>query len=59
VSLQVWDIDDLGLKIWNMLDVPKFGCTTVLPKSIKEYLKIEDGIVLKNENLIVNLFEEN
>jgi hypothetical protein len=42
----------------NKPDNPKFGCTTSLLKSIKEYLKIEDGIVLTNKNLIVNLFDE-
>jgi hypothetical protein len=33
---------------------------TIGPKLIEEYLKIEDNMVLKNENLIVdfNMFEE-
>jgi hypothetical protein len=45
----------------NWLNDPRFGCTIGLPKSIKEYLKIEDGMVLGNEDLIVdfNLFGEN
>jgi hypothetical protein len=45
----------------NWLDDFRFGCTTSLPKSIKEYLEIEDGMVLKNEkfNVNFNLFEKN
>jgi hypothetical protein len=42
------------------LDDFKFECTTGLPKSIEEYLEIENGMVLENEKFIVdfNLFKE-
>jgi hypothetical protein len=45
----------------NWLDDPRFRCTTSLPNSIEEYLKIEDDMILENEDFIVdfNLFEEN
>jgi hypothetical protein len=45
----------------NWPNDPKFGCTFSLPNSIKENLKIEDDMISKNENLIINfnLFEEN
>jgi hypothetical protein len=44
----------------NRSNDPRFGCTIGLPKLIEEYLKIENGMVLKNEDLIAdfNLFEE-
>jgi hypothetical protein len=45
----------------NWLNDPRFGCTIGLPNSIKEYFKIEDDMISKNEDFIVNfnLFEEN
>ncbi len=45
----------------NWLDNPRFGCTNVEPKSIEEYIDIENGMVLENEQFIsnFNLFEEN
>jgi hypothetical protein len=44
----------------NWRDNPQFGCTIGLPKLIKEYLKIENGMVSENEDFIAdfNLFEE-
>ncbi len=55
------NLDKLILIMKNWLDDFRFGCTTSLPKSIKEYLEIEDGMVLKNEkfNVNFNLFEKN
>jgi hypothetical protein len=43
----------------NWPDNLGFGCTNK-PKSIKEYLEIKNGMVLENEDLIVdfNLVEE-
>ncbi len=42
----------------NWLDSPRFKCTSG-PKSFEEFLNSKDGVVAKNENLIVdfNLFE--
>ncbi len=37
----------------NQLNDPRFGFTNGL-KSIEEYLNIEDGMVLENENFIAN-----
>jgi hypothetical protein len=44
----------------NWPNDPRFGCTTSLPNSVEKYLKIEDDMISKNEDLIVNfnLFEE-
>jgi len=39
----------------NWLNDPRFGCTIGLPNSIKEYLKIEDDMISKNEDFIVIL----
>jgi hypothetical protein len=41
-------------------DDPRFGCTIGLTKLIKEYFKIENGMVLEDEDLIAdfNLFKE-
>jgi len=52
---------NLGLKIWiklvfvmkNWPNNPRLGCTT-RSKSIEEYLEIENGMVLDNEDLIFN-----
>jgi hypothetical protein len=45
----------------NWPNDPRFGCTIGLPNSIDEYLKIEDDMISKNEDLIANfnLIEEN
>jgi hypothetical protein len=59
-----FDIENLYkliLIMKNWLENPRFGCTNVKPKSIEEYIDIENGMVSKNEELIsdFNLFEEN
>jgi hypothetical protein len=43
----------------NWLDDPRFSCTNG-PKSFEKFFNFEDGMVSKNENLIVNfnLFEK-
>ncbi len=52
-------MDKLGFIMKNQPNDPRFGCT-IGPKFIEEYLKIEDNMVLKNEDLIAdfNMFEE-
>ncbi len=59
--LEIENLDKLVFIMKNWLNDPRFGCTIGLPNSIEEYLKIEDDMILKNENFIVNfnLFEEN
>ncbi len=43
----------------NQVNYLRFGCI-IMPKLFKEFLNIKDGMVSKNEDLIVefNLFEE-
>jgi len=57
--LRIENLDKLVLIMKNWLDDLKFGCTNG-PKSFEEFLNSEDGVVAKNEDLIVdfNLFEE-
>jgi len=44
----------------NWLDGPRFGCTNGLLNSIEKYLKMENDMISKNEDFIVNfnLFEK-
>jgi hypothetical protein len=60
-QLGIENLDKLVLMMKNWLDNPRFGCTNVEPKSIEEYIDIENGMVLENEQFIsnFNLFEEN
>ncbi len=55
-----WKYGQVGFIMKNWRDNPQFGCTIGLPKLIKEYLKIENGMVSENEDFIAdfNLFEE-
>lgn len=57
--LGIKNLNKLVLVMKNWPDDLGFGCTTK-PKSIKEYLEIKNGMVLENEDLIVdfNLFED-
>ncbi len=50
---------DVNFNMNNQLKYLKFGCI-IMPNSFKEFLIIKDGLVSKNEDLIVefNLFEE-
>ncbi len=59
--LGIKNLDKFVFIMKNWLDDPKFGCATSLPNSIEEYLKIENDMISKNEDFIVNfnLFEEN
>jgi hypothetical protein len=60
-QLGIENLDKLVLIMKNWPNNPKFGCTNVEPKSIEEYIDIENGMVLENEEFIsdFNLFEEN
>ncbi len=59
--LGIENLVKLILIMKNQLDNPRFGCKNVEPKSIEEYIDIENDMVLENEKLIddFNLFEEN
>ncbi len=46
-------MDKLVFVMKNWPNIPRFGCTT-RSKSIEEYLEIENGMVLENEDLIFN-----
>jgi hypothetical protein len=56
--LGIEKLNNLVLIMKNWLDSPRFKCTSG-PKSFEEFLNSKDGVVAKNENLIVdfNLFE--